>query len=134
MPSEEMRGRQLPETPDVANAAIALSVACFFLLVLASMGLLFVYLKSSVPAAFRPPVERSFPAPRLQVAPRADLLDLEHAQRTELSGYAWVDREKGIARVPIDEAMRAVIARGDHAYDPPDPAGANSSGANGANQ
>ena len=35
-----------------------------------------------------------------------------------LSGYGWVDRSKGIARIPIDEAMRIIAARGDHAYDP----------------
>jgi hypothetical protein len=132
MPNEEMRARQLPEPPDVASGAIAFSVAGFFLLVLVSMAFLFVYLRGNVPAAFRPPVERSFPEPRLQIAPRADLLNLARAQRTELSSYTWVDRDKGIARIPIDEAMRAVIARGNHAYDPPDNADANAGGANGA--
>jgi hypothetical protein len=130
MPNEEMGVRQLPEPPDVANGVIGFSVAGFFLLVLVSMACLFVYLKGNVPAAFRPAVERRFPEPRLQIEPRADLINLEHAQRAELSSYAWVDRAKGLARIPIDEAMRAVIARGDRAYDPP--ADANAGGANGA--
>ena len=32
-----------------------------------------------------------------------------------------VDQAKGIARIPIEEAMRIVTARGNHAYDPPEP-------------
>ena len=38
-----------------------------------------------------------------------------------LSGYGWVDRSKGIARIPIEDAMRIISARGDHAYDPLEP-------------
>jgi hypothetical protein len=133
MSSEEMGVRQLPESPDVANRVVAASVAGFFLLVLVAMAVLFVYLKNGAPAALRPPIERGFPEPRLQVAPRVDLLRLERAQREELSGYAWVDRANGLARIPIEQAMRAVVARGNSAYDPPDPpADANAGGTDGA--
>ena len=38
-----------------------------------------------------------------------------------LSGYDWVDRSKGLARIPIDDAMRIIAARGDHAYDRSEP-------------
>jgi hypothetical protein len=133
MSNEEMRARQLPEPPGVANRAVTMSVAGFFALVLVSMAVLFVYLRGNVPAAFRPPVKQSFPEPRLQVVPRADLIALESQQRARLSSYGWVDREKGIARIPIEEAMRAVVERGDRAYDPPgQPTAANADATNGA--
>ena len=35
-----------------------------------------------------------------------------------LSGYGWVDRSKGIARIPIEDAMRIISTRAEHAYDP----------------
>ena len=135
MPNEQMRSRQLPEQPEVANGTIGAVVAGFFLLVVASMACLFVYLRSSVPAAFRPPVERSFPEPRLQIAPRDDLIHLENAQRATLSSYGWIDQAHGVARIPIDEAMRIVAARGAQAYDPPTPPnGTGSPSPNGAGQ
>jgi protein SCO1/2 len=52
-----------------------------------------------------PPDLRIAP-PVLQSAPREDTgRYLEHA-RERLQSYAWVDREKGIARIPIEDAMR----------------------------
>jgi hypothetical protein len=38
--------------------------------------------------------------------------ELRARQELLLNGYGWVDREKGVARIPIDEAMRIVVERG----------------------
>ncbi|BAU88629.1 hypothetical protein MPPM_0024 [Methylorubrum populi] len=62
---------------------------------------------------------RVFPAPRLQQSPEADLAAMLKDQRAKLSAYAWIDREKGIARVPITEAMRLLAERGGPAYAAP---------------
>src|SRR4051812_5513420 len=35
-------------------------------------------------------------------------LDLENAQRERLDRYEWVDRDRGIARIPIERAMDLV--------------------------
>jgi len=35
--------------------------------------------------------------------------DLRDAQRRELAGWGWVDRDAGIARIPIDRAMDLVV-------------------------
>ena len=35
-------------------------------------------------------------------------LELRAAQRTSISGYEWVDREGGVARIPIERAMEIV--------------------------
>ncbi|MBB5760801.1 hypothetical protein ABEV34_07425 [Methylorubrum rhodesianum] len=62
---------------------------------------------------------RVFPAPRLQQSPEADLAAMLRDQRAKLAGYAWIDREKGIARMPIEEAMRRLAVRGNAAYAAP---------------
>ena len=52
------------------------------------------------------------PEPRLQTNPRQDLRDLRSAEDEVLSGYGWVDRKAGIARIPIGEAMKLTVERG----------------------
>ena len=82
---------------------------------------LFFYLRSTAPGVFKSAVEHPFPEPTLEKSPQDDLRRFERDQRAALSGYGWVDRSKGLVRIPIEEAMRIVAARGDHAYDPLDP-------------
>jgi hypothetical protein len=52
------------------------------------------------------------PEPRLQVNPRQDLQDLRAQEDQLLSGYSWVDRNAGVVRIPIAEAMKLTIERG----------------------
>ncbi|MFT8244731.1 hypothetical protein [Roseomonas sp. BN140053] len=66
-----------------------------------------------------------FPEPRVQSDPAGDLRDLQAAQRAQLEGYAWVDRERGLIRIPVARAMAILAARGEAALAPleaPDPA------------
>ena len=56
--------------------------------------------------------ERVPPEPRLQTAPREDLRDLRAGEDTVLESYAWVDKNAGIVRIPIDEAIRLTLQRG----------------------
>lgn len=121
MPNEEMGSRGIPQPPDVATRTVILSVAGFLSLVAVAMIALFFYLKVSAPTALKQPAQHDFPNPTLQTSPKEDLARVEFEQRTALSGYAWVDRSKGFARIPIDEAMRIIAARGDHAYDALEP-------------
>ncbi len=46
--------------------------------------------------------------PLLETRPQANLADYLAAKQRLIDGYAWIDRQAGIARIPIDEAMRAV--------------------------
>lgn len=56
---------------------------------------------------------RSVPAePRLQVEAPKELRSLQAAEQTVLTGYAWVNKEAGIARIPIERAMQLVLERG----------------------
>jgi hypothetical protein len=63
-----------------------------------------------------------FPAPRLQADPAADLRAFQAEQARALQGYGWVDREGGLARIPVARAMEILAARGAAAYDPLEPA------------
>ena len=52
------------------------------------------------------------PEPRLQTNPRQDLADLRGREDEALAGYSWVDRNAGIVRIPIDEAIKKTLERG----------------------
>ena len=121
MPNEKMSSRRLPQPPDVATGIVIIAVAGFLGFVALSMAGLFFYLRAAVPNVFEKVTESHFPEPVLQKNPQEDLRRFEHDQHAALSGYSWVDRSKGLVRIPIEEAMRIIVARGDRAYDPLDP-------------
>jgi hypothetical protein len=52
------------------------------------------------------------PAPRQQVAPSVDLAQYVAAQKLKLNTYYWIDRDRGIVHIPIEEAMKRVAAHG----------------------
>lgn len=52
------------------------------------------------------------PEPRLQTDPFGDLRNVRDEEERVLTHAGWVDRQAGVARIPIDEAMRLVVQRG----------------------
>ena len=52
------------------------------------------------------------PEPRLQTAPLDDLLALRARDAAALDAYAWVDREAGVVRIPIERAIAVLAERG----------------------
>jgi hypothetical protein len=52
------------------------------------------------------------PEPRLQTNPRQDMKDLREEEDARLKSYGWVDRNAGVVRIPIDEAMKLTLQRG----------------------
>jgi hypothetical protein len=52
------------------------------------------------------------PGPRLQANPQQDMRELRAKQEALLNSYGWVNRDAGVARIPIEEAMRMVVERG----------------------
>lgn len=108
------------------GAIIALGVllAVLGLIVQASAGWLFDYLKErehrkyqplpALAAKQRAQLPRDLdkiPQPRLQESEPLDLAKLRHQEDSKLSSYGWVDHEKGIVHIPIDEAMRLFADR-----------------------
>jgi hypothetical protein len=56
--------------------------------------------------------QRLPPEPRLQTDPREDLLTLRQDEERLLRSYGWVDKDAGVVRIPINEAMRLTLERG----------------------
>ena len=52
------------------------------------------------------------PAPRLQLREPMDLAKFRAEEAEILSTYGVVDRDNGIYRIPIEEAMRLIVERG----------------------
>jgi hypothetical protein len=107
-----------PAAPDVAIRPIvlcALGAVVFVGLTLVGLRL---YGPFRVPDRVEQPA-RPFPAPALQVHPPDDLAAMRRAQAARLEGYAWVDRDAGIARIPVARAMEILAARGAAAYAAP---------------
>jgi hypothetical protein len=52
------------------------------------------------------------PEPRLQTNPRQDLGELRAREDQVLSSYGWVDKNAGVVRIPIDQAMKLTLERG----------------------
>ena len=57
------------------------------------------------------PTPTHAPTPSLQSAPTTDLRALRAEKHALLDEYRWIDRDKGIVRIPIERAMALLIAR-----------------------
>lgn len=51
------------------------------------------------------------PDPRLQQCPREDIMNFRLAEEATLRTYAWIDKQAGTVRMPIEDAMRLVLER-----------------------
>lgn len=111
------------ETSDINVRAVVMSAVGLAVITAVSgvvVWLLFVYLTRSADhtsAARNYPLaigqeDRLPPAPRLQTDPKQDLRDLRADEDAALSGYRWIDRNAGVVRIPIDEAMKLTLERG----------------------
>jgi hypothetical protein len=110
------------ETTDVDISAILLSgVGLIVSAVLISfvVWVLFKYFESREARRVAPEYPlaatqevRVPPEPRLQTNPREDLQDLRAQEDRILNSYGWIDKNTGVVRIPIDEAMKLVVQRG----------------------
>jgi hypothetical protein len=57
-----------------------------------------------------PDEARTPPEPRLLVNARSALLELRAEEEALLHGYAWVNREAGIVRIPIERAIEVLAS------------------------
>jgi hypothetical protein len=101
----------------VARFAMALVLLCAVALI-GLMGL-FRYFQTREAALQPPAVEGADlkgpsqpPQPRLQSSPVADLKRMRQEEDQILGSYGWIDRQKGIVRLPIARAMELLSQRG----------------------
>jgi hypothetical protein len=57
-------------------------------------------------------LEDAMPEPRLQSDPLGDMRDYHAKAERESNSYGWIDRNRGIVRLPIEEATRRILDRG----------------------
>ena len=55
---------------------------------------------------------RQPPSPNLQNQPFKDIYSLRKTEAEKQTSYGWVDKEGGVARIPIDRAMEVMLQRG----------------------
>ena len=71
-----------------------------------------VRIGSTTDRSAQAPDRRLPPEPRLQTDPRGDLGALLEAENRALTTYGWVDRNAGVVRIPIEQAMTLIVRRG----------------------
>jgi hypothetical protein len=108
------------ETEDFSPRAIrwfTAGLAALTLMVFVLMGWLLWVLSDGRPpgqgiAAPTLPAPNLSPAPDLQVAPSRDYQEMRAAEEAQLHSYGWVDRQAGVAAIPIERAMELLAQRG----------------------
>ena len=108
------------ETQDFSPRAIrwfTVGLAVLTVVVFISMGWLLWALSSrlvpgqAIVTPQGPPPDVS-PAPNLQVTSSRDMAELRASEDAQLQSYGWVDRQAGIAAIPIRRAMALLAERG----------------------
>ncbi len=85
-------------------------IAAGLVVSLAAIVLLMYLLAHTWLQRTEPPLGAIPPEPRLQSDPAPDLAAERAREQAQLDGYAWVDRDAGIARIPVGRAMD-ILAR-----------------------
>jgi hypothetical protein len=114
------QGPQHPgyEKSDVGARAVIYAALALFVGVGASAGFVLGLLNALTPEGakqYTPTLtdeQRPSPSRRLQLAPASDRARIEAAAMRRLHGYQWVDRERGVAAIPIERAMQMLAERG----------------------
>lgn len=52
------------------------------------------------------------PLPRLQAQPAKDLVEFKEQQKHQLESFGWVDKDGGVAHVPIDKGIEMILKNG----------------------
>lgn len=89
-----------------------LAVATFFVLLLVTGIFRYFYASYSTAEATKLAQPVIPPRPRIEVAPYMELQQLRAHEDHILSTYAWVDKDGGKVRVPIDRAIDMLAAKG----------------------
>lgn len=99
------------EHSDWHIGAIGLTLLGIFLfLVIAPLVLIMAYPRAVSDVSRRLTVEA--PPPDLQTNPAQDLANFEAEQTRALNGYYWIEKQKGVVHIPIEEAMKKLARDG----------------------
>jgi len=112
-------------TYEHTDASVWIIVKLLFWLALSAviihvgLGLLYALLieRAEEPGEPRYPLaatqgEQLPPTPRLQQFPNKEFYEFRIGEEAFLEGYGWMNKEAGVAHIPIEDAMRLVVERG----------------------
>jgi hypothetical protein len=102
-------GYERSDVPPLLLLALAFGFALTVAIVMTVLAAIYPH---SLNDDFKGPLQALPPAPRLQTAPRRDLVAYQVAEHRRLGTYGWADRSQGRVRVPVEQAMRQVAAQG----------------------
>jgi hypothetical protein len=116
----ERPGFRSVEQRDVSGRGLAVFAIGFVAFLAVALVLLYLVYGTA------PPVQAigtgiAGDAPRLEVDPRGDLAIFRATKARELAVLGWVDRDAGIARIPIDDALAIVLRSGLPRWERPAP-------------
>ena len=105
------------ETADVNVWAVGKFGVALVILCVIALGMLLGLMKffqSREATSKAPTVDpvKLFPEPQLQKTPVQDLQAVRTEEEKMLTGYGWVDPQKGLVRIPIDQAIDVLAKRG----------------------
>ena len=110
------------EETDINVWAVGKFAVGLMLVAVAALFLLFGLFRYLLSREGGPPAGRSqdvatepskaFPQPQLQANEVPDLKAMRAEEDQVLNGYAWVDPEKGVVRIPISRAIDLLAERG----------------------
>jgi len=109
-----------PTDANLSSSTTIIVVTLVFLAaVFAAMWLMYVQFRSAAERSDTPPPpmaqrqgDRLPPEPRLLTNEPLNLDQFREAEEKVLRGYAWVDEQAGIARIPVARAIELVAERG----------------------
>jgi hypothetical protein len=108
------------EPSDISVKTIALILLAFAIVSVMSIALVLwlhplmqrqALAKAGPPAGIVETTQLPPPAIQLQAQPLLDIAALHQHEDAVLDHYGWVDQAKGIAHIPIDEAMKRVVGQ-----------------------
>jgi hypothetical protein len=95
-----------------------LTLAGVMIVVTVIIGLFYWYLNLSTAEQAAPPppllqeAQQLPPGPLLQRNPPVDMQQMRSDTNAILNSYGWVDKQAGIVRIPITQAMQLTLERG----------------------
>jgi hypothetical protein len=103
------------ETTDVNIWAVGKFGIALIAIMVISIGLLiglFRFFQSREPEGAGVDPVKTFPTPQLEQSEPKDLMEFHEREQKVMDGYAWVDPQKGIVRIPIDQAVDLLAKKG----------------------
>ena len=101
------------ERTDIESAAIAwLAVGLASFVIATPLLMPLVFPQSMRQQSLSAPPALSANAPHLEIASVPELQHLERGQATLVNSYGWIDRDRGLVRIPVRRAVELIAQRG----------------------